>query len=324
MIKGAKSGDAMEAKKLISVVCAVFNEEENVLDCYQAIKKVLVEELYEYDHEIIVCDYASTDRTLVMFKDLALTDRKLKIIANSRNFGAARSAFNGLMHTRGDAVIFAISADLQDPPSLIPSFVEKWKQGYQVVYGIRAKRQEKRLLTVMRKLYYRVIQKAADFTIPADVGDFQLLDRVVVDALREMEDYYPYTRGLIPSCGFNRTGVEYTHLKREKGAAKGVPMLLVDMGLNGLISVTKLPMRLCLLSGVVVLSGSLTVFLIYLLYLLAHRSGASAWTVALLVLFFLSGVQLLFLGLVGEYIAAIHFQVRKRPLVIAKEKINFD
>jgi glycosyltransferase involved in cell wall biosynthesis len=314
----------MKAKKLISVVCAVFNEEENVLDCYQAIKKVLVEELYEYDHEIIVCDNASTDRTLVMFKDLALTDRKLKIIANSRNFGAARSAFNGLMHACGDAVIFAISADLQDPPSLIPSFVEKWKQGYQVVYGIRTKRQEKRLLTVMRKLYYRVIQKAADFTIPADVGDFQLLDRVVVDALREMEDYYPYTRGLIPSCGFNRTGVEYTHLKREKGTAKGVPMLLVDMGLNGLISVTKLPMRLRLLSGVVVLLGSLTAFLIYLLYLLAHRSGASAWTAALLVLFFLSGVQLLFLGLLGEYIAAIHFQVRKRPLVIAKEKINFD
>jgi glycosyltransferase involved in cell wall biosynthesis len=311
----------MSGKQLISVVCAVWNEKENVVECCDEIVRVM-ETLPEYDFELIVCDNHSTDGTLELLRDIAAHDKR--VIANSRNFGAARSAFNGLMHTRGDAVIFAISADLQDPPSLIPEFVRKWEEGYQVVYGIRAKREEKPLITIMRKIYYRVLQKAADYQIPPDVGDFQLLDRVVVDALRQMEDYYPYTRGLIASCGFKRVGIEYTHLKREKGTAKGVPMLLIDLGLNGLISVTNLPLRLCLLSGVVVTGASALSFLAYILYALIAWIIPSGWAMAFMALFFFSGIQLLFLGLVGEYVGATHYQVRKRPLVIAQQMINFD
>jgi polyisoprenyl-phosphate glycosyltransferase len=314
----------MSERKLISVVCAVFNEEENMVDCYNAVKGVLVNELSGYDHEIIVCDNASTDRTFDIVRELALKDPTLKVIRNSRNFGAARSAFNGLVHATGDAVVFAISADLQDPPSLIPQFVRKWEEGYDVVYGIRAKREERFLLTMARKIFYRVIEMGADFEIPPDVGDFYLIDKTAVASLHQMKDYYPYTRGLIPYCGFKRIGLEYTQLKRERGTAKGVPMLLVDMGLNGLVSVTRLPIRLCLVSGISVVAAGLLGLVICFGLMIAGLGGRSLWLGGFFLLCVLSGIQLSFLGLLGEYIGAIHSQVRSRPPVIERELINFD
>jgi polyisoprenyl-phosphate glycosyltransferase len=315
----------MSRKQLISVVCAAWNEKENIVECCDEIRRVM-ETLPEYDFELIVCDNDSTDGTLELLREIAEHDKRVKVIANSRNFGAARSAFNGLVATRGDAVIFAISADLQDPPSLIPEFVKKWKEGYQVIYGVRAHREESFFLTGMRKLYYRLIQRVADFSVPVDVGDFQLLDKKVVDALRRFEDYYPYTRGLIAQAGFKSIGINYTQVARKRGTAKGKFFLLLDMGLNGLISFTNLPMRICMLAGLFIASLSiLFAFLQLLLLLFVTRSPSPPGIPTLIVaLFFFSGVQLFFLGVLGEYISAIHFQVRKRPLVIEKERINFD
>ena len=316
----------MGTKKLISVVSATWNEEENVQYCYDAVKKVFEEHLSDYDYEHIICDNASTDKTLGLLREIARKDKRVKVIVNSRNFGAARSAFNGLMSTQGDAVIFAISADLQDPPSLIPEFVKKWEEGYQIVYGIRVKRQERLLLRLMRQVYYRVVRKFADFDIPRDVGDFQLLDKVVVSALRRFEDYYPYTRGMIAQCGFKSFGIEYTHLRRERGEAKGKFLVLIDLGLNGLISFTNVPLRICMLVGLLISLLSLLFVVVQLFLLLFVSPGTSPPGIPTLILalFFFSGVQLFFLGFLGEYISAIHFQVRKRPLVIEKERINFD
>jgi polyisoprenyl-phosphate glycosyltransferase len=315
----------MSGRQLISVVCAVWNEKENVVECCDEIVRVMGT-LAEYDFELIVCDNDSTDGTLELLRDIAAHDKRVKVIANSRNFGAARSAFNGLMATRGDAVIFAISADLQDPPSLIPEFVKKWKEGYQVIYGVRTHREESFFLTGMRKLYYRLIQRVADFNVPVDVGDFQLLDRKVVDALRRFEDYYPYTRGLIAQAGFKSIGINYTQVARKRGTAKGKFFLLLDMGLNGLISFTNLPMRICMLAGLFIAGVSILFAFVQLLLLLFITRSASPPGIPTLIvaLFFFSGVQLFFLGVLGEYISAIHFQVRKRPLVIEKERINFD
>jgi glycosyltransferase involved in cell wall biosynthesis len=316
----------MSDKKMISVISAVWNEEENVVPCYEAIKKVFDNELLNYDYEIIISDNCSTDKTLDLLKLIASKDKKLKVIANSRNFGAARSAFNGLLKAKGDAVIFAISADLQDPPSLIPEFIKKWEEGYQVVYGIRTKREESFFLSSLRKIYYRIVNKFADFNIPADVGDFQLLDKVIIMSLRQFEDYYPYTRGLIAQCGFKSIGINYTQLKRERGTAKGNLALLIDLGLNGLISFTNVPMRICMLCGFIISALSLIYAFIQLFLLLFVTQSPSPPGIPTLIiaLFFFSGVQLFFLGFLGEYISAIHFQVRKRPLVIEKEKINFD
>lgn len=315
----------MSDKQLISVVCAAWNEKENIVECCDEIRRVM-ETLPEYDFELIVCDNDSTDGTLELLREIAARDKRVKVIANSRNFGAARSAFNGLMATRGDAVIFAISADLQDPPSRIPEFLSKWKEGYQVVYGIRTQREESYFLTGMRKLYYRLIQRVTDFNVPVDVGDFQLLDKKVVDALRQFEDYYPYTRGLIAQCGFRSVGINYTQVARKRGTAKGKFFLLLDMGLNGLISFTNLPMRICMLVGLFIASASILFAFVQLFLLLFVTKTPSPPGIPTLIvaLFFFSGVQLFFLGILGEYIGAIHFQVRKRPLVIEKERINFD
>jgi polyisoprenyl-phosphate glycosyltransferase len=315
----------MSDRQLISVVCAAWNEKENIVECCDEIVRVM-ETLPEYDFELIVCDNDSTDGTLELLREIAARDKRVKVIANSRNFGAARSAFNGLVATRGDAVIFAISADLQDPPSYIPEFVKKWKEGYEVVYGVRVQREESFFLTGMRKLYYRLIQQVTDFNVPVDVGDFQLLDRKVVNALRQFEDYYPYTRGLIAQTGFKSVGINYTQVARKRGTAKGKFFLLLDMGLNGLISFTNLPMRICMLAGLFIASLSILFALVqFLLLLFVTRSPSPPGIPTLIVaLFFFSGVQLFFLGVLGEYISAIHFQVRKRPLVIEKERINFD
>jgi glycosyltransferase involved in cell wall biosynthesis len=312
-------------RQLISIVCAAWNEKENIVECCDEVRRVMGT-LPEYDFELIVCDNDSTDGTLELLREIAARDKRVKVIANSRNFGAARSAFNGLVATRGDAVIFAISADLQDPPSLIPEFVNKWKEGYQVVYGIRTHREESFFLTGMRKVYYRLIQRVADFNVPVDVGDFQLLDKKVVDALRRFEDYYPYTRGLIAQTGFKSVGVNYTQVARKRGTAKGKFFLLLDMGLNGLISFTNLPMRICMLAGAILSClGFIFILLQFFMLLLPSTHGLPLGISTLIAaLFFLSGLQLFFLGLLGEYVSATHFQVRKRPLVIERERINFE
>ncbi len=316
----------MAQRRLISIITPVYNEQENVADCYAAVKQVFDKQLPQYDYEHIFCDNASLDNTAALLRGLAAKDKHVKVILNSRNFGASRSGFNGLMSAQGDAVVFTIAADLQDPPAIIPEFVKKWEEGYKVVYGIRAQRAEKFLIKNLRKIYYRVLGKLSEVEIPKDVGDFQLLDKVVLNSLRQFDDYYPYTRGLIAQCGFDAIGLNYSHLRRDKGKAKGNLLVMMDLGLNGLVSVSNAPLRLCMLFGVIIafLSFSYAVIQFFFNLVFYQKFASPGIATIVIALFFFSGVQLLFLGLIGEYISAIHFQVRKRPLVIEKERINFD
>jgi len=245
---------------------------------------------------------------------------------NARNFGPCCSTFNGLMQAKGDAVVVLLPVDLQDPPGLIVEFVKKWEEGYQVVYGIRKTRRESFIMVLARRIYYRMVNNLANVYIPPDVGAFQMIDRVVVEALRKFEDYYPYTRGMIASCGFKSTGIEYTWNSRKKGASKTKLYHLIDQGLNGLISFTNVPLRICMLSGfLLAVSGILYAFLQLMVSIIWYRKIAPPGIATLIVaLFFFGGVQLFFLGFLGEYIGAIHSQVRKRPLVIEQERVNFD
>lgn len=317
--------EVLPMKKLISIITPVYNEEENVLDCYSAVKELFTRDLAEYDYEHIFSDNGSSDNTLKILRTLAGENPRVKVIANARNFGPFRSMFNAVLSASGDAVLVFLPADLQDPPELIVDFVRYWEQGYQVVYGIRKTREENRMVTFLRKFYYRLVNRFADFYVPPDVGEFQLVDKVVIEALKECDDYYPYIRGMIASFGFKSMGLEYYMKARAKGFSKNKVYHLFDQALNGIISTSNVPLRLCLLAGLAISILSIVYSFINLgINLVYYRKLVPPGIATLIVaLFFFSGVQLFFIGLLGEYMGAIHFQVRKRPMVIEKERINF-
>jgi glycosyltransferase involved in cell wall biosynthesis len=315
-----------ERKKVISIVTPCFNEEANVTPCYLAIKALFAGPLAKYDYEHVFCDNASTDNTVLLLKGLAAQDPCVKIIVNARNFGALRSDYNGVLATTGDAVLVFLPADLQDPPEVIPELVKHWEAGNEIVYGIRAERQEGLLMRTARRVFYRLVRRMADIDVPVDAGEFQLIDRKVVETLKQFEDYYPYIRGMIASCGFKRVGVPYTWKARERGYSKARFYHLIDQALNAIISLSNVPMRLCMFFGVGVAVLSM-LFGVYglLMNLIYYRELAEPGIPTLIVaVFFFSGLQMFFFGVLGEYISAIHFQVRKRPLVIERERINFD
>lgn len=316
-------------RKTISIVTPCFNEEENVRQCYETVRALFDgpdAPLARYDFEYLFCDNGSQDRTVSILEEIAAADRRVKVIVNSRNFGASLNLFNGIANATGDAVVASIAADLQDPPEMIPAFVEQWENGYEVVFGVRANRREAPPLTLARRLFYRLLNRFAPFEIPPDVGDFHLIDRVVADALRQQDDYYPYVRGLIAYSGFRSTGIRYEMRERLRGASKASLYDLVDLALNAFVSFGRVPMRLCLLAGLMLAAISLLVALFFLVTnILFYRQlappGIPTLTIAL---FFFSGVQLFFIGMLGEYLLATHAQVRRRPFVIERRRINFD
>ena len=314
-----------ERKKVISIVTPCFNEEGNVTPCYLAIKQLFEGPLAKYDYEHVFCDNASSDNSVLLLKGLAAQDPHVKIIVNARNFGALRSDYNGVLATAGDAVIVFLPADLQDPPEVIPDLVQHWEAGNEIVYGIRAQREEGLLMRTARRIFYRLVRRMADIDVPVDAGEFQLIDRKVVDTLREFEDYYPYIRGMIASCGFRRVGVPYTWKARERGYSKARYYHLIDQALNAIISLSNVPMRLCMFFGFAIAMLSILIgFFGLIMNLIYYQQIAPVGIPTLIVaVFFFSGLQLFFFGVLGEYISAIHFQVRKRPLVIERERINF-
>lgn len=313
-------------KKLITIITPCYNEELNVADCYESVKTLFNKELVQYDYEHIFCDNDSKDNTVRILEGLASADRNVKVIVNSRNYGPQRSTYNALLRARGDAVLVMLAADLQDPPEIIIQFAKKWEEGFEVIYGVRANREEHFIMKSIRRIYYRTLSRTSNIDIPIDAGEFQLVDRVVVDALRKYEDYYPYIRGMIADCGFRSIGIPYTWVTRKRGMSKNRLYHLVDQALNGLISYTNFPMRLCILVGSVISIASIIYSVVLLIINIIYFREISAPGIPTLIvsIFFFSGVQLLFLGIIGEYISAIHQQVRKKPLVIVRKTINFD
>jgi polyisoprenyl-phosphate glycosyltransferase len=313
------------ARKLISIVTPCYNEQLNIEDCYRAVREVMERDLPAYDYEHVFCDNASTDESPQVLAKVAAQDVRVKVIFNARNVGPFCSTFNGLVNTQGDAVVVLLAADLQDPPSVVVEFVKQWEAGHEIVYGIRAVRQEGFILRNVRHVYYRTVTKLAHMPIPADVGEFQLIDRQVVDALRQFDDHYPYIRGMIASCGFRSVGVPYTWKARAKGLSKNRIYHLIDQGLNGMISFSRLPMRLCMGFGfgLSILSIMFAMFA-FGWHLVNNGSAIPPGVPTLIVaMFFFAGVQLFFFGVIGEYISAIHMQVRKKPLVIERGRLNF-
>lgn len=311
--------------KTISISSPCFNEEENVELCYQAVKDLFDGPLKGYRREHVFVDNASTDGTVAILKKIAAKDPNVKVVVNARNFGVFRSAFNGLKYTTGDAVVVLLPVDLQDPPDLIPEFVNLWEQGYEVIAGARTDRNEGFWMTRARRLFYRIVNRLSDFEISPNVGEFQLLDRKVMDALLMHEDQYPYIRGIISSLGFKRIIVPYVWKARIHGKSKhNLPMLL-DQAMNGIFSFTRAPMRACTISGAIISIFSIAFSIVSVIaYFFAPDAAPRGITTIIASLFFLSGVQLLFIGILGEYVTSIHNQVRGGPMVIERERVNID
>lgn len=312
----------MENKKIISIVTPCYNEEDNVVELHRQIVDVMAA-LPDYQFEHIYIDNASTDHTVAILRGMAQEDPRVRVIVNTRNFGHIRSPYYALLQAHGDAVI-CMASDLQDPPALIKDFVEKWEAGYKVVMGVKTKSQESPLMYSFRKLYYRSLQKVSDTSLVENFTGYGLYDQQVIQILREMNDPYPYFRGLIADIGFPAAKIDFTQPKRKHGITKNNFLTLYDIAMLGLTSYSKVPLRLATMFGFLVAVISFLVGLFYLVYKLLHWQTFSAGSAPVVVgLFFFGAVQLFFLGIVGEYIGAIYTQVLHRPLVIEKERINF-
>jgi polyisoprenyl-phosphate glycosyltransferase len=309
--------------KLVSVVTACYNEEENIAEVYQRVKEVFATKLPDYAYEHVFIDNASTDRTVPRLKEIAAKDRNVKIIVNSRNFGHIRSPFYGLLQTRGEAVILLV-ADLQDPPELIVDLLRQWEAGYKIVVGVKKGSREARWMFALRNFFYRVIGTLSEVEQVRGFTGFGLYDKKVIEILRTIDDPYPYFRGLISEIGFPAAKLEYTQPARRRGKTKNNFYSLYDIAMLGITNHSKVPLRLATMLGFLVASFSALSALGYLVYKLIFWNNFSVGVAPLVIgLFFFSAVQLFFIGIIGEYIGAIHTQVLKRPLVIEKERINF-
>lgn len=311
--------------KTISVISPAFNEAENVRICYERLRDIFATQLPEYRLEHIFADNASTDGTVDILREIAAADPNVKVILNSRNFGPFRSLFNGLRYATGHAVVVFMPVDLQDPPELIPDFVRHWEQGIEVVAGARANREETWLLRTCRSIFYHIVNSLSDFEITPNVGEFQLIDRKVWEAVMLHDDHYPYVRGIIASVGFKRLVIPYTWAERKRGLSKNNLPRLIDQALNGIFSFTNAPMRFCIYLGFLLAAACIAYAIFAAFSFLFFPTIAPRGTATMIVsLFFLSGIQLAFIGMLGEYVTSIHSQVRRRPLVVERERINVD
>ncbi len=308
--------------KLISIVTPCYNEEGNVSDLYQQVKAVF-NTLPQYRYEHIFIDNSSTDKTVDELKILAKQDKNVKVIMNSRNFGHIRSPYHALLQASGDAVI-SLVADLQDPPELIRDFLKKWEEGFKIVIGIKPKSQESKLMFLIRRMGYSFINRIADIKLIKNFTGFGLYDKQVMNVLHDYDDPYPYFRGMIADIGFDIAEIPYNQPTRRRGVTKNNLYSLYDIGMLGITSYSKIPLRLAAMAGFFLSVVSLFLSMIFLILKCIFWNTFSAGTAPILIgLFFFSSVQLFFIGLLGEYIASINTRVMKRPLVVEKERINF-
>jgi glycosyltransferase involved in cell wall biosynthesis len=309
--------------KKISVVTGCYNEEENLPVLYEQLMEVLGEYEGKYDYEIIVADNNSSDRSPQILRELAARNPRFKVILNSRNFGPDRSGYNAIMQACGDAVV-TMASDLQTPAAMIRQFIEKWEQGYKIVMAVKSASEESGLIFALRTFYYKTLASLSETKLIPHFTGFGLYDRQVMDILRSLHDPYPYFRGLISDLGFESAIVEFVQPARQHGRSKSNFLYLYEEAMLGFTSYTKMPLRLATFLGFVVATVSFLIGTFYLIYKLIFWSSFSLGLAPLAIgLFFFSSIQLIFLGIIGEYISMIYVHVLKRPLVYEKERLNF-
>lgn len=308
----------------ISVVTGCYNEEENVREFYRRVCDVFAKELLDYTFEFIFIDNASEDGTVAALKEIARIDKRVKIIVNNRNFGALRSGHHALLQTRGEAVV-AIASDLEDPPELIPEFLKKWEEGYKIVLAQKRSSEEFFVLSLMRKFYYSMAAHLSETPLIKNVTGFGAYDRSVIEDLRNIDDPYPYLRGLVCELGYKQYLVPFDKPVRRRGITKSNFYTLYDLGMLGITSHSKVPLRLATFAGFGVGFVSFLIALGYLVYKLIFWSQFQLGMAPVVIgIFFFASIQLFFIGILGEYVGFIHTHVLKRPLVTERERVNFD
>ena len=307
--------------RLVSIVTPCFNEAGNVEELVARIAAVMADLPYDYEH--ILIDNASTDGTVDLLRAIAARDHRVKIIVNVRNFGHIRSPFHAIREAGGDAVIL-MAADLQDPPELIPAFLEKWEEGFKAVFAVKTETDEGPVMGAARRAYYRVSSNISEVPIVRNATGAGLIDRRIVDILRTIDDPYPYYRGLIAEIGFPIAEVGFHQPARKAGRTSNNLYSLYDIGMLGITSHSRLPLRLAVAVGFASAFVSLLVaigfFIAKLLFWNEFQLGLAPLLIGL---FLFSSIQLFSIGILGEYVVSINTQVRKRPIVVEAERINF-
>ena len=307
--------------KLVSIVTPCYNEVDNIKELVDRIRIAMSALPYDYEH--IFIDNSSSDGTIDVIKDLAKTDLRIKLIVNARNFGHIRSPFHGLLQSSGDVCVY-IASDLQDPPELIPEFLIKWAEGFRIVLAVKPQSDEASFVFALRRLYYKVVGTLSDVPLVENATGVGAFDRSVIDILRSVNDPYPYFRGLLCEIGFPIATVAFRQPRRRFGVTKNNFYSLYDIGILGVTNHTKVPLRLITLGGFFLSLLSLIIAVFFLIAKLIFWNSFQLGTAPLLIgLFFFGAVQTFSIGILGEYIGSIHTHVRKLPLVIESERVNF-
>lgn len=308
--------------KIISITSSCYNEAENLPELHRRLTAVMAQ-FPEYDYEIIWSDNHSTDSSREVIRGLCARDRHLKAIFNAANFGQVRSPYNALMAAKGDAVVMMCS-DLQESPELVADFIRAWEKGAKVVCGVKPTSRESKLMFFVRGIYYRLIRALSDTPQIANFTGFGLYDRCVVEAMKRFHEPNPYIRGLVAEIGFERVEIPYEQQARQHGRTKNNFFSLYDYAMNGFVNHTKLPLRLAAFTGFALAGLSFLTALVYFIYKLVYWDSFTVGLAPLVIgLFFFASVQLIFIGVIGEYVGAIWTQVKAKPLVVEEERINF-
>ncbi len=311
-------------KKKISIITPCYNEEDALYNCTETIKNLFNNELKEYDYEHIICDNNSNDKTINILREISQNNKKIKIILNAKNYGSVRSTFNGIKNSEGDAVLLFYPVDMQDPPEKIPELVKGWEEGFDFVVGCRSQREEFFFMKSIRKIFYIILKKFSKNNIPLNVSDFQLVDKKIISKIKKLKDNFPFIRTLAFEYSDNYKTIDYTWKKRKIGKSKEHLKDYISSAMKGLISVSDTPFRIILYAGIFVSILSIFYGFFSFFYNIFFQNDLDKGMPTLLIsILIFSGLQLLVLGFIGEYISSIHNQLKKDIEVNEKEKINF-
>lgn len=308
--------------KTISIVTPCYNEEENIEELYNRVVHTM--EQLPYKFELIVIDNCSTDNSVAILKEIARKDRRVKLIINARNFGWIKSPYHGLLQATGDACVM-IASDLQDPPEMIPEFVQKWEEGFKIVMAVKPESEESSTMFFLRRMYYQTLSKISEIPLINNSTGAGLFDKKVIEILRSIKDPYPYFRGLLCEIGFPIATVPFKQPRRMRGVSKHNFFNLYDVAMLGITNHSKMPLRLMTMFGFAMSIFSLFVAIVFFVAKLIFWNSFQLGMAPILVGFFMfSAIQMTFIGLLGEYIGSIQTQVRNLPHVIEAERVNFD
>lgn len=310
--------------KKISVLIPCYNEEDNIESISEAVVDILEKDCSEYDFEVIFIDNDSKDNSKNILRSICSKNHKIKAIFNAKNFGQCNSPYYGMLQATGDCVI-SLVCDFQDPVEMIPKFVREWENGYKIVIGVKTNSEESKIVYALRSCYYKFVKKFSEIEQIEHFTGFGLYDKAFIDVLRKLDDPKPYLRGIVAELGFERKEIPYTQHKRRAGKTKNNWYTLYDLAMLSITSYTKIGLRICTLLGFAIGILSAIIGLVYLVYKLVYWDSFVAGMAPVAIgMFLLGSVQLIFIGILGEYIININQRIMHRPLVIEAERINFE